>query len=304
MNELNSVCQQWVAYLKGGKGLSAHTLKAYQQDWNQFIFFFQNYLGNSPSFKILKSLKPSDLRAWLADRHKEGLQSRSTARSVSSIKNFFYYLRQQNLIEHHSIFDLKPPKLKKTLPRPLSVEQIDVLLNEIHQVSCEPWVGQRDRSLFMLIYSGGLRISEALSLRYQDTKSMDYLTILGKGQKFRKVPFLERVKNELEKYCNLCPYSFEDSTFLFYGLKGRRLSSVAAEYQMRRYRKLMGLPDWVTPHALRHSCATHLMENSGNLRAIQELLGHASLSTTQIYTDINQDYLFKEYSKAHPRSKI
>lgn len=293
--------QQWLLYLKSGQAVSSHTLAAYQQDWQQFATFFQNHLGQPLTLEILKSLTITDLRAWLADRHHQNFHNRSTARSLSGVKSFFTYLQQENLLENHPLLALKSPRLKKTLPRPLSVQQIMDLLDHIHQVSDKAWVGQRDRSLFMLLYSAGLRISEALGLNYKDLSSGDYLIIHGKGEKFRKVPYLEKVKNELQQYCQLCPFAFTEETPLFLGVKGKRLATGIADQQMRTYRHLVGLPEWATPHALRHSCATHLMESSSDLRGIQELLGHASLSTTQIYTDINQDYLMKAYKNARPR---
>jgi integrase/recombinase XerC len=294
---------KWLLSLKGGKIVSKNTLLAYQQDWQQFMTFFQNYLGHPLTLECLKNLKITDLRAWLADRHSQEFHPRSTARSLSGVKSLFTFLQQENLLDHHPLFNLRPPRLKRTLPRPLSINQMMDLLENIHQASDKNWVGHRDRALFMLIYSAGLRISEALSLNYKDLKSQDYLIVKGKGEKFRKVPFLEKVKHELEIYCDICPFAFEDNTPLFLGVKGKRLATVIADRQMQRYRHIAGLPDWATPHSLRHSCATHLMQSSSDLRAIQELLGHASLSTTQIYTDINQDYLMDVYTQFHPRCK-
>ena len=299
--DLPSLYQQWLLNLKSGQAASRHTLTAYQQDWQQFSMFFQNHLGGPLTLEMLKGLKITDLRAWLADRHHQNFHNRSTARSLSGVKSFFTYLQQENLLETHPLLTLKSPRLKKTLPRPLSIPQVMDLLDHIHQMSDKDWVGQRDKALFTLLYSAGLRISEALGLHYKDMNSNDYLVIRGKGEKYRKVPFLEKAKKELLHYCHLCPFAFTEETPLFLGVKGKRLTTGIADQQMRSYRHLVGLPDWATPHALRHSCATHLMESSSDLRGIQELLGHASLSTTQVYTDINQDYLMKAYKNAHPR---
>ncbi len=301
--ELLKLYQEWAISLQSGRSLSKHTLAAYQQDWQQFMGFFQGYYGHTMELSSLIHMTLTDLRAWLADRHQKGLHARSTARSLSGIKSFFRFLQKNNYLEHHPLFSIRPPRLKKTLPRPLSMDQALALINDISQISNQTWIGQRDRALFMLIYSTGLRLGEALNLTYKDLSSQDYLTIRGKGEKFRKVPFLPKIRLELEAYCQLCPFSFSSESPLFLGAQGKKLSPTIAERQMQRYRIFVGLPDWATPHALRHSCATHLMHSSSDLRAIQELLGHASPSTTQIYTDIDKDYLLRAYQAAHPRSQ-
>ncbi|MCX7338799.1 MAG: tyrosine recombinase XerC [Alphaproteobacteria bacterium] len=300
---MNATIDDWLLYLRSGCLSSGHTLAAYQQDIRQFLLFFTNYLGEELTVARATSLTLQDIRAWLADRQYQSYNRRSTARSLSAVKNFYHYLQKQKILEDHPIFGVKPPRLQKTLPRPLSVDQALDLVDTIGCISKTPWIGQRDKSLFMLIYSAGLRISEALSLNCCDVRAEEYLTIEGKGGKFRKVPFLSVVKTQLFAYLEIMPFDQTTKTApLFCGARGKRLSSTVAEVQMRRYRNLMGLPESATPHALRHSCASHLMGASGDLRSIQELLGHVSLSTTQIYTDINQDYLMKSYQSSHPRS--
>jgi integrase/recombinase XerC len=301
--QLKNTFQQWLLYLKSGKALSSHTLDAYQTDLLQFFTFLKNHLGEEITLKVFTSLKRTEVRSWLADRHHKEYNMRSTARSLSSIKNFFRYLQKQKIIEDHLIFDIKPPKRTKTLPRPLSVDQALDLVANINQVSDQKWVGERDKALFMLIYSAGLRISEALSLDVEIMKSDDFLVIRGKGSKFRKVPFLDNVKKQIKFYLQNIPFTVQSNSPLFIGVQGKRLRRSIAEAQMRKYRHLVQLPDSATPHSLRHSCASHLMAATGDLRSIQELLGHASLSTTQIYTEIDKDYLMHAYHVAHPRAR-
>ncbi len=300
---LENTFQEWLLYLKAGRALSPHTLDAYRTDLLQFFTFQRTYLGQEITLKTLIDLKRTDIRAWLADRHLKKYNMRSTARSLSSIKNFFRYLQKQKVIEDHLILDISPPKRSKTLPRPLSVDQALDFIENISQISDLKWVGERDKALFMLIYSAGLRISEALSLDVDMMKSQDFLVIHGKRNKFRKVPFLENVKKKIELYLQCVPFPMQPDSPLFVGVQGKRLRRSIAEAQMRQYRHLVQLPDSATPHALRHSCASHLMAATGNLRSIQELLGHASLSTTQIYTEIDKDYLMNAYQEAHPRAR-
>lgn len=302
-SELKEIFSQWLLYLKAGRAMSTHTLEAYQSDFLQFVNFNQSHFSQTINLDLLLKLTRSELRAWLSDRHRQAYHMRSTARALSAVKSFFRFLQTQKILNDHSIFEIHPPKRTRTLPRPLSVDQALDLVNNIDQISDNAWIGLRDKALFMLIYSAGLRISEALSLNIQDSKSEDYLTIKGKGNKFRKVPFLANIKEQIQLYLEKMPFAAEPTMPLFMGMKGKRLQRAIAEKQMRHYRSLAQLPDSATPHALRHSCASHLMSATGDLRAIQELLGHASLSTTQIYTEIDKDYLMKAYQAAHPRSK-
>lgn len=302
-SELKEIFSQWLLYLKAGRAMSLHTLEAYQSDFVQFINFNQSHFSKNIDLSTLLKLTRSELRAWLSDRHRQSYHMRSTARALSAIKSFFRFLQTQKKLNDHSIFEMQSPKRARTLPRPLSVDQAIDLVNNIDQISDNAWIGLRDKALFMLIYSAGLRISEALSLNIQDSKSVDYLVIKGKGGKFRKVPFLTNVKEQIQLYLEKMPFAVEPTMPLFIGMKGKRLQRAIAEKQMRHYRSLVQLPDTATPHALRHSCASHLMNATGDLRAIQELLGHASLSTTQIYTEVDKDYLMKAYQAAHPRSK-
>jgi integrase/recombinase XerC len=302
-SHLKEIFSSWLLYLKAGRAMSSNTLDAYRSDFLQFITFYQEHFAKSISLQIIISLTRSELRSWLSSRHLQSYHMRSTARALSSVKSFFHFLQKQKIMIDHPIFEMQPPKRQRTLPRPLSIDQALDLVDNINQISDNVWIGLRDKALFMLIYSAGLRISEALSLSVQDCQNGDYLTIKGKGGKFRKVPFLENVKQQIQEYLEKMPFATEKASPLFVGLRGKRLQRAIAEKQMRNYRHLAGLPDSATPHALRHSCASHLMSATGDLRAIQELLGHASLSTTQIYTEVDRDYLMKAYQAAHPREK-
>lgn len=301
---LKKVLVEWDTYLKSVKGYSFHTIAAYRSDVSHFISFLSDHLGKEfLTLSDLITLEIRDIRSWLADRSKTNYNHRSTARAFSSAKNFFSFLERRNLILNSAIFKIRSLRVKKTLPRPLSIENALTLIEKIELISKEKWIGKRDKALFALIYSGGLRINEALSLNYNDfTQASDFLTITGKGGKKRSIPFLENVKKIINDYLKVVPIVFESNTPLFLGAKYKRLNASVADKQMRRYREVEGLEHFATPHALRHSCASHLMESSGDIKGIQDLLGHASLSTTQIYTEINQEYLIKAYKKFHPRS--
>lgn len=292
-NNLRDFQNRWLKSLN----LSPHTIKAYRQDTLSFFVFFKNHIGEELTPEALMSLKPKDIRSWLASRQ-ETHSVRSTVRAFSATKQFFSFLIDEGILESHPF--IRPPKLKNTLPRPLSQDQVFDIIDHIEGISDATWVGLRNKAFFMLLYSVGLRISEALTLDQAILKA-DHIVVLGKGSKQRSVPLLGDVKAAITGYLNLCPYEKSDKAPLFYGVRGKRLNVSVAEAQLQRYRELTGLPDSATPHALRHSCATHLVEDSDDLRAIQELLGHSNLSTTQLYTQVSQQKLMWAYSKAHPR---
>jgi integrase/recombinase XerC len=303
---MQELLKKWRTYLVSAQGVSSHTLVAYQTDVDDFLSFLTVHLGCALDVDCIKKLSASDIRAWLAKRHNNNLQRRSIARGFSAVKNFIRFIQLEHELDDHIIFSMPSPKVQKTLPRPLSVSEALDLVSRIDCVSKENWVGQRDKALFMLIYSAGLRISEALSLNLQQfLDAQDFLVIQGKRGKYRSVPILEAVRKQVQVYLDALgvrTQAPEPDHPLFLGQRGKRLHAAVAEMQMRRYRHWVGLPDSATPHALRHSCATHLMAATGDLRGIQELLGHQSLSTTQIYTHVNQDYLLNAYENAHPRS--
>jgi integrase/recombinase XerC len=280
------------------KRASQHTIHGYFSDLKHFFAFMIDYRGGPLSLKDFENLTPMDLRSFLASRVKEKVSKRTNARLLSSLKSFVRYLR----IDGYSIssaFDvISTPRLDKNLPRPLStVQSLNLVDRKINS-----WIELRDQALFMLLYGCGLRLSEALNLNGQDWTET-FLLIKGKGGKERQVPLLPSVYEKVQHYLKASPYPFTKDSPLFRGSRGDRLNPAVAEKALRNLRLELGLPDTATPHALRHSFATHLLEGGGDLRHIQELLGHASLSSTQIYTDLTQDKLYEAYKNAHPRAK-
>lgn len=277
---------------------SWHTVHAYFSDLKLFFAFFQHHRGESFGFHDFETLKPLDIRAFLAYRLQKNTSKRSNARLLSSLKGFVVYLRKQHVSVSSAFDTMASPRLDKRLPRPLSQSQSLALVER----PSTSWQELRNQALFMLLYGCGLRLSEALNLNGADWTS-GFLLIKGKGAKERHVPLLEPVKDKVDRYLKTSPYPVMRSAPLFRGSRGGRLNPGIAEKALRDLRLELGLPDTATPHALRHSFATHLLENGGELRHIQDLLGHASLSSTQIYTDLTQDKIFEVYQAFHPRSK-
>jgi integrase/recombinase XerC len=265
------------------------------------IEFLQRYKEESITIEHLMAMSKYEIRAWFLQKKENKESAKTTARGLSAIKNFMRYLVEIGLISGSEVLNLRPPKVEKLLPRPLSPGQINDILNVIHEIKQTEWIAKRDRAILILIYSVGLRITEALNLNKSDvTQSANFINVTGKGSKIRQVPVLKPVMNIIQEYLQAC--KFKDTTALFVNRFGNRISPEAIQKLMRKARELVGLSDNVTPHALRHSCATHLMENSGDLRGIQELLGHASISSTQIYVDVAQKYVSDVYEKCHPLS--
>lgn len=301
--DLCGVLKDWISCLKHGKQSSPHTCEAYQRDICAFITFLNHHYGRVVDLKSISDVSLTDLRSWLAERSHQDYSIRSSRRAVSSLKSFYKFLSQQKGLSNRAISLIRLPRPSQDLPRPLSTEQSFFLFDQILALSSEPWVGARDRALFMLLYGTGLRISEALSLKYSDSQEQGLITITGKGRKQRQVPILPIIHQVILEYLEMCPHAFEAKSPLFRGVSGKVLSAGVAQRQLRFYRQALGLPEKTTPHAFRHSCATDLMSESHDLRGIQELLGHAQLSTTQIYTHLDQNQLMKVFSKAHPRMR-
>lgn len=263
--------------------------------------FLSGHLGGRVNKKQLEKLDARDIRAWLASRM-DAFDPASSARALSAVKSFYRYLEQQEGIENAALFHIRSPKIKKSVPKALVEGQAQQALGEIESLHAEEWVGKRNLALLVLIYGCGLRISEALSLQYKDAGSGDSLTITGKGNKQRMVPLLPAVKEAIADYVSACPHSFSARTPLFLGSRGGKLDPAIFQRELRKLRAALGLPESTTPHAFRHSFATHLLSAGGDLRSIQELLGHASLSTTQRYTRVDKDRLMSAYKNAHPRA--
>ena len=295
-------CRDWTTWLADEKRLSAHTVAAYQSDVFAFLRFTAAHRGGAVSHSALASLALSDFRAWVAHFAREDHAATSRGRALSSVRSYFGFLDRRGILHNAAIGLLRSPKLPNSLPKPLTVPDAAALLDRAEDTPQEPWIGLRDRALFTLLYGAGLRIAEALSLTVRDADALPTLRVTGKGNKQRLVPILPPVTAALRAYLAACPYKREGSEPLFIGLKGETLNPGVAQRQMRALRRQMQLPDTATPHALRHSFATHLLADGGDLRAIQELLGHASLSTTQRYTEIDATRLLEVHAKAHPRA--
>lgn len=303
--ELQHAIDQWTAWLTGVKRYSGHTLTAYLIDLAAFISFINQHTGELVTLRGLSALSTRDFRAWLASRSGEQLAATSTARALSVVRNFFRYLQKNNLAENAAIFTIRTPKRKKPIPKALTQNESISALSTIEELSDEEWIAKRDIALLTLIYGCGLRIAEALSLTLKHAPKSTSITITGKGDKQRVVPVLPVVVQAVEEYILACPYTkTEDKNApLFYGARGKALDPAIFQKQIRKVRALLGLPDSVTPHAFRHSFATHLLSGGGDLRSIQELLGHASLTTTQRYTFVDRERLMNAYENAHPRAK-
>lgn len=277
---------------------SWHTVHAYFSDLKHFIIFMNGHKGDVFKLTDFETLKPRDLRVFLANRLKNDSSKRTNTRHLSSLKSFVKHLRRQGLNVSSAFEVISSPRLDKRLPRPLSKTQsLELIERQTHT-----WIDLRNQALFMLLYGCGLRISEALNLNGKNWTS-SFLLIQGKGGKERHVPLLESVKEKVNGYLKASPYPFIPEAPLFRGSRGGRLNPSIVEKALRDLRLELGLPETATPHALRHSFATHLLEGGGELRHIQELLGHASLSSTQIYTDLTQDKIYEIYKNAHPRTK-
>ena len=300
-DDVNQAVSSWLAWLAGVRRASKHTLVSYEHDIAEFLGFLSQHLGQKVSMKQLAGLEARDFRAWMASRAGQH-EASSTARALSSVKNLFRRLEKEGRVENVAVFHLRGPRLKKALPKALAVEQAQTALTGIEALQDEPWVGKRDLALLVLVYGCGLRISEALSLCYKDIPTGDSLIITGKGNKQRMVPVLPVVKEAIADYVGECPFSFEAGSPLFLGKRGKKLDAAIFQKQLRILRVAMGLPESTTPHAFRHSFATHLLSAGGDLRSIQELLGHANLSTTQRYTHVDRQRLLDAYKSAHPRA--
>ena len=301
--DLEARLREWRDYLTHEKQLSRHTLRAYGADINHFMRFILRHKGIAPCLNILSETSIQDFRAWMSRKAVEGNKNSSRARSLSGVKSFLTWLDKNGIMHNAAIRTVRSPKLPHTLPKPIHENQIFKILENAGLLTNEDWVGQRNRALFTLLYGCGLRIDEALSLNVGDMPREGFLRVTGKGAKERAVPALEIVTKTLEAYIEQAPFVMTANAPLFRGVRGGRLSQGVAQKAMRGLRSALGLAENVTPHALRHSFATHLLENGANLREIQEMLGHTSLSTTQRYTEVNAKELMRIYKASHPRAK-
>lgn len=303
--EVSAALARWTAWLVHEKALSGHTVRAYQQDVQRLIRFLSGHKGGSVGLADLADAQLSDFRAWLGAEAGRGRVAASRARALSGVRNFFRWCDRSGLCHNPQLSALRAPRLKKRLPRPLRETETRKLLAELEagNGSGPRWVALRDGALFLLLYGCGLRIGEALALRVGDwpTSADRDLTVMGKGRKQRQVPVLPAVRNAVSAYLGALPVAAPPSAPLFRGVRGGALNQGVAQAAMRDLRRALGLPEHTTPHALRHSFASHLLAAGADLRSIQELLGHASLASTQQYLDLQADQLRAVYRRAHPR---
>jgi integrase/recombinase XerC len=294
--------QEWLASLTHERRMSPHTVRAYGDDMARFLDFAQEHGGGALDERSLAVLKPADFRAFITRRHNEGLGIRGVRRAMSALRSFFRHLAREEILENPAAKATRTPKLARTLPRPLSEKDAARTLEEAGNNDVG-WIAARDAALLTLLYGAGLRISEALALRRGDAPLGEWLTVLGKRNKERNVPVIPVMRDAVNNYIAQLPFSGEPGGPLFLSRRGLPMSARDAQALMQRMRGALGLAESATPHALRHSFASHLLANGGDLRAVQELLGHASLSTTQTYTDIDTKKLLAVYKSAHPRAR-
>lgn len=301
--DISNSITAWLDYIEQQKSGSEHTKQAYLRDIGFFLQFMRGHLNAEPTLEALATLQVKDFRAFLSARANDGLDKRSLARAVSVVKSFYKYLARYENIKNEDIDLLRTPKIGRSIPKALTEESANDALGTISLLHEEPWVAARDTALLTLLYAGGLRISEALALSIKDVPSGDTMRIKGKGDKERLVPILPVVKESIKKYLSLCPFGLSKNDPLFVGEKGKRLQAGIVQKTVRKLRAYLGLPETTTPHALRHSFATHILAGGADLRVIQELLGHASLSTTQVYTKVETSKLKQVHGTHHPRNK-
>jgi integrase/recombinase XerC len=302
-SDVREAIADWRTWLSDERRASDHTTENYLADLYAFLGFIGGHLGDVPDLKALLRLNPRDFRSWLARRSMDGMAKTSTARALSSLRNFYRFLDRSGRGQNAAVSSIRNPRLPQTAPKPLSPVDALAVLENAGVWQDEPWLAKRNLALFTLLYGCGLRISEALDLNTNQSPTGDSMVITGKGNKQRLVPVLPIIRDAIEDYLRACPYAPHGNDALFVGARGKRLVAQVAQREMRKVRDLLQLPDTTTPHALRHSFATHLLAGGGDLRTIQDLLGHASLSTTQRYTAVDSEQLMAVYNGTHPRAR-
>ena len=283
-------------------GASENTLKAYRCDLLEFLGFMTGHMGGPQGLAPLARIGVPDMRAWMAQARGTGLGARSLARKLSAVKSFYRWLAEREGFEPTAVLSARAPKFQPRLPRPLAEDAARAVINTVELQSDKGWIGARDTAVVTLLYGCGLRISEALGLKGRDAPLPAALRIVGKGGKERVVPVIDAAREAVDAYLRHCPFAAEPDAALFRGARGGALNPRQVQKVMAQTRMQLGLPATATPHALRHSFATHLLAAGGDLRAIQELLGHASLSTTQTYTEVDTARLMDIYNRTHPKA--
>ena len=302
-DDLRDAVVQWLAHLTHERGLAEATAVAYARDIRQFLVWLKHHIGHVPGLADLGRVTAKSSRGFMAARRRQRIESRSLARSISALRVFFRWLEQQTDIKNRAAMQIGLPKVPHGVPKPLTIAKAADVVDGGGPAEAD-WIAARDTAVLLLLYGSGLRISEALSIVAKDAAvpGGDVLRVAGKGRKERMVPVLPITQQAIRRYIALCPYPLADDEPVFRGAKGGRLSPRLIQLLMERLRADLGLPETATPHALRHSFATHLLSSGADLRQIQELLGHASLSTTQLYAEVDRDRLLKVYAAAHPRA--
>ena len=301
---LAKAVEHWRRHLSSERRLSPNTVEAYSRDAEQFLRFLTGHLGNPPTLADMNNLATTDIRAFMAQRRNDGAGSRTLARSIAGIRSLIGFLEKDGHANGAAIRAIRPPRQTRTLPKPLPKAAARDVIAVENALDDEPWIAARNAAILALLYGSGLRISEALAIKRSEAPRgpNDALRVRGKGNKERIVPVLPVVAAAIASYLRQCPYSPGHGGPLFVGARGGLLNPRMVQRAMEKLRGALGLASTATPHALRHSSATHLLANGGDLRAIQELLGHASLSTTQMYTAVDTERLMDVYEKAHPRA--
>ena len=295
--------EDWLAQLGSVRGMSPRTLVAYRRDVSGYLGFLAWHWGGPAGAAALGRVATADLRAWMAQERGRGLSARSLARALSAVKGFHAWLAESRGLVAPAVTATRGLRIKTRLPRPVAPDAARALIAAVELQSTAPWIGARDLAVVTLLYGCGLRISEALGLRQADAPLGEVLRIRGKGGRERLVPVLPVAARAVEAYRAILPFAPEPAAPLFLGARGGALNPRAVQQAMARARMQLGLPATATPHALRHSFATHLLEAGGDLRTIQELLGHATLASTQVYTGVDQARLMQAYAAAHPKAR-
>ena len=294
--------EDWLTTIKALNNAADNTIEAYRTDLLGYFAFITQHFGDATGLAPLKQVKVTDIRAWMAHEKGRGVSARSLARSLSAVKSFYRWLSERDGFDATVVLSARSPRFQKKLPRPLAKDAARAMIETVEFQSANEWVAARDAAVITLLYGCGLRISEALSLTGADVPLPDVLRITGKGNKTRIVPVIDAARSAVARYLRICPHPLEPAAPLFRAVRGGPLRPRAIQKAMEATRLQLGLPATATPHAMRHSFATHLLSAGGDLRAIQELLGHASLSTTQAYTSVDTARLMEVYDKTHPRA--
>lgn len=301
--DVKAAAEAWYRWLAKEKRFSRHTLRAYGQDLSVYLSFLSEHLGEPASLADLQTLRQADFRAYLSHRRTDGVGATSVARNLSAVRSFFRRLQKDGRIDNAAANLIRTPKRPHSVPKPLSVNAAQQMIDSVDEADTAPWLQARDAAILTLLWGAGLRLGEALGLDGDKIPQGESLTVTGKGNKQRLVPILPVVREAIAAYVKLCPYAIGGGTPLFYGARGKRVDPAIIQKAMRNARRALNLPETATPHALRHSFATHLLAAGGDLRTIQELLGHASLATTQRYTEVDAEALLRVYDSAHPRAR-